>query len=323
MRDIRVPQAVRVQHRVESEVVAPVGESVVDVIETDAALPFGRPQDRLVSEAEARPNLGDVFLDHRASPPEHRQHRPTPRLRAAHRLAPPDVADPEPAELRPLRVPGEVEEVEHRRFTPTQPERVHRLEQGRVAKQRQPALATGRAGTIHEIIGIVEERLQLDPRQRAHRRTSLVIADMDNGVPLVADLHRMRVEQLHAAIHPAVAVVKQVVAEQRDRVLMRPHRRDRQRPRSRDECSCPFLDIGRRPLPRRGVAEVREPAHLGRSGLDSLPRQHPRGLLRRPPRQHLIEELLRRTQQRHIARGQRSTRTGPLIIGEHHAMTLH
>lgn len=60
MRDIRVPQAVRVQHRVESEVVAPVGESVVDVIETDAALPFGRPQDRLVSEVEARPNLGDV-----------------------------------------------------------------------------------------------------------------------------------------------------------------------------------------------------------------------------------------------------------------------
>ncbi len=48
MGHIGVPQAVRVQHRVQAEVVAPVGEPVVDVGQPDATLAFGRPQHRRI-----------------------------------------------------------------------------------------------------------------------------------------------------------------------------------------------------------------------------------------------------------------------------------
>ena len=63
MGHVRGPQAVRMQHRVQGELVAPVGEPVVDVSQANAALAFGGPQHRRVGQPEAREHFLDVLED--------------------------------------------------------------------------------------------------------------------------------------------------------------------------------------------------------------------------------------------------------------------
>src|SRR3546814_15459146 len=67
MGHVGVPQTVRVQHRVQAEVVAPVGEPVIDVGQPDTSLAFGRPQHRRVRQFEPWQDIGDVLLQDRKS----------------------------------------------------------------------------------------------------------------------------------------------------------------------------------------------------------------------------------------------------------------
>ena len=275
MGHIRVPQTVRVQRGVEAEVVAVLGEPHPDVAARDPGLSFGRPQHPGACRVEQRQHVGDVFLDHWAGPVEHRQHRPPTGRGAFAGLAPADVADPVPAELGRGRVAGEVMQVQHPDLAAAQPEGVDHLEQGRVAEHRLPALLSARASMVGAIVGVVEEGLYLFPRQWPDRRACLVIAGVDRGVPLMADLHRMSAEQFLASLDPAVAAVGQVVAEQRDRVLIRADRAVRARLVAGDQLGRPLLDIGGRPLPRQAPAEHGEPAHLRQARPDRLGVQHP------------------------------------------------
>jgi len=155
------------QHRVQGKLVTPIGEPVVDVSQPDSALAFGGPQHRPVGQPEAREHFFDVLLQDWPSPVEHRQHCPSARLGAATRLAPSDVAHAVATELHRFGVSGEVMEIEHRRFTTAQAVGIDDLEQGRVAVQGQPALPLRGACEVDVKIGVVEQRLDLDPGQRA------------------------------------------------------------------------------------------------------------------------------------------------------------
>ena len=73
-------------------------------------------------------------------PRQHGGHRPPPRRAAPHRLAVPNLTDPEPAQLRCRRIRREIANVEHHRLPPAQPPPVDRLEQRGVPKRRQPPL---------------------------------------------------------------------------------------------------------------------------------------------------------------------------------------
>jgi hypothetical protein len=64
--------------------------------------------------------------------------------RALVRLAEPDPADPEPAELGRVRVRAEISDIEHRGLPAAQPEPVSDFEQRRIAERRQPPLTARR-----------------------------------------------------------------------------------------------------------------------------------------------------------------------------------
>ena len=142
VRDIRVTQAVDRQLGGQPGRGPPLREPVVNLTGRDPPAPLGQPQRRLPGRRlVARPDLLDVLGQCLSSPRHHRGDRPPPRRAAPHRLAVPDLADAQPAELRGRGVGREVIHVEHRGLPAPQPPPVDDLEQRRVAERGQPALA--------------------------------------------------------------------------------------------------------------------------------------------------------------------------------------
>ena len=72
---------------------------------------------------------------------------------------------------------------------------------------------------------------------------------------------------------------------------------------------------------RRQVATLEEQNRALQQRVAELDAQL-ESLLRRPAREHVIEDLLRRTQQRHVARPQRRHRSGAVPVLEVHSNSL-
>ena len=198
--------------------------------------------------------------------------RPPPRRAAPHRLAVPDMARPEPAELRaPAGLRREVRHIQHRRLAAPQPPPVDHLEQRRVPERGQPPLAPRRRPPA---------RRGRRPRRgtpAAHSRVS----GRRSGRPSYSATCTAVLPSWHtwtgraptrclALGRPAIPRIARVVQERRQRPLIQADRRMRP-PAGGD----PLLDLRRRPLPRPGPGELREPAHQADPPLDERPGQPP------------------------------------------------
>ncbi len=109
-----------------------------------------------------------------------------------------------------MRVGAEVGQAGHRGLGAAQPEPVGDLERGRVPEHRQPPLTAPAADPADLLIGMVEKRLQLIYGERPLGGVTLGLLDMDRGVPLMADLHRVGTEPHLALSRPPIRRVGQV-----------------------------------------------------------------------------------------------------------------
>jgi hypothetical protein len=196
------------------ESVAVGDEPGVDLRRLDPTAPLSHPQRRMLGAAEPRPDVVHVVEHRLHRPAHHRSDVAAARWLAAFGLAIADVEHAVPAELRRRRVAPEVNDVQLRRLRPTQPPPIQHLEQRRVPVRRERTLALGPDRPLHLLIGVVEEPLQLVPGERACLRIALVVVEMRDRVPLVADRHRVGAEQLLALHRPAVAAISEILAEQ-------------------------------------------------------------------------------------------------------------
>jgi hypothetical protein len=200
-------------------------ESVVDLAGRDPPAPLGQPHRRMRRTLVTRQYLGQVLLQHLGRPRHHRGHRPPPGRATAHRLAEPDVTDPQPPQLGSGRIGGEIGNVQHHRLPAAQPPPIDHLEQRGVPERRQPALTPRARRPLHPVVSGIEERLQLDPGQRTPFRPALVVGDVHRGVPLADHLHRAGTEPLLTLGHPAIPRVADAVQEHRHRTLIGADRR--------------------------------------------------------------------------------------------------
>ncbi len=246
--------------------------------------PLGHQQRRLPVRPVPGPDLAHVLLEGLRGPRQHRGHRPPPRRAAPHRLAEPNLTDPEAAQLRCPRIDREVPDVEHHRLPPAQPPAVDHLEQRGVPKRRQPPLSPRPAGLLHPVVGGVEERLQLRAGQRPARRAALR-GHVHRGVALVADLHRTGPHPLLALGHPPVARIGHETQEAGQRPLVGTHRRMRPAAPGDER-----LDLLGRPGPRPPAGERLEPAHHPLPTPDQRLAQPPAQLLPPPSGQHRLEQ---------------------------------
>ena len=195
-------------------------------------------------------------------PTHHRRHVAPPGWLTAHGLAVTHVQHPEPAELRRRRVTAPVSQIQLGCLRPTQPPPIDDLEQGGVPIGGQSALALSLDRALDLVVGVVQELLQLLAGERSRLRIALVVVEMGDGVPLVADRHRVlaRPELGLACGDPAVSTVAEVLAEQAQIRLVAPNRRRRQvlLPGQR---LCPLLNVRRPPPPRVLVGERDELSH--------------------------------------------------------------
>ena len=275
-------------------------EAGVDLRRRDPAAAFGHPHRRMLLAAEAGPDVVDVVGDRLHRPAHHRGHVAASRRLAAHRLAVAHVQHPEPAELRRRRVAAPVNDIQLRRLGAPQPPRVNHLEQRRVPVGGQCALAFRPHRTVDLLVGVVEEPLQLLAGERAGLRIALVVVEMRDRVPLVADRHRMHPwpELLLTHRSPAVAGVAEVLAEQPQIGLVAADRRRRQM-RLRHQRLRPLVDMPRQPTPRVLVGELDEPAHQPLPRRDGVFPQPARRLLGTPAAQHRLQHGVFRAQLHH------------------------
>src|SRR5581483_2516620 len=87
---------------------------------------------------------------------------------------------------------------------PAQAPPVDGLEDGRVAIGGKCPLALGPHRPIDLLVGVVEELLKLVAGERPGLRTALVVAQVRDGVPLVADRNRIGAERVLASRYPAI-----------------------------------------------------------------------------------------------------------------------
>jgi hypothetical protein len=241
----------------------PVGDKAgVDLRRLDPAAPLGHPQCGVVPAAEPGPDVLDVVGDSLHRPAHHRGHVPPPRRLALLRLAVADAQHPVPAELRGRRVAAPVRQVQLRRLRAAQAPPVHDLEQSRVPVGRQRAFPPSLHRAVDLLVGIIEEPLHLLVGERPGLRVALVVVEVRDGVPLVADRHRMLAgaELLLARRRPAVPSVHEELGELPQRALVGPDRRRGQALLS-GQVQRPLVHAGRRPLPRVLPGELAEPAH--------------------------------------------------------------
>lgn len=156
--------------------------------------------------------------------------------------------------------------------------------------RRRPPLAARAIRLERTLIRMVEQSLDLHPRQRADLRTRLRLDHVRGGVPLVENLDRMRAKHLHGPLAPPVTRVHEVVAEQRNGLLVGAHGRSGHRPGLRHQMRRPVLDIHGAPLPRHRTAELHESANLPVPRVDRGEVQRPSPLLIGEPLQHLLDE---------------------------------
>lgn len=137
---------------------------------------------------------------------------------------------------------------------------------------------------------MVEQSLDLHARERSDLRARLCLDHVRGGVPLVEDLDRMRAKHLHGPLAPLVTGVHEVVAEQRNGLLVGAHGRSGHGPGRGHQMCRPVLDIHGAPLPRHRTAELREAANLPVPRVDGGEVQRPSPLLIGEPLQHLLDE---------------------------------
>ena len=279
----------------------PVGdEPGVDLRRLDPAAPLGDPQRRVILAAEPGPDVLDVVGDRLHRPAHHRGHVPPPRRLPLLRLAVADVQHPVPAELRGRRVAAPVRQVQLRRLGAAQAPPVHDLEQRRVPVGRQRALPPPPHRAVDLLVGVVEEPLHLLAGERPGLRVALVVVQVRDGVPLVADRHRVLpgAELLLARRRPAVPAVHEELGELPQRALVGADRR-RGQVLLGGQVQRPLVHVARRPLPRVLPGELAEPAHQPLPRRDRVLPQPPRRLLGVPAPQHRLEHRVLRVQLRH------------------------
>jgi hypothetical protein len=272
------------------ERVAVGDEAGVDLRRGDTAAAFGHPHRRMLLAAEARPNVVDVVGDRLHRPAHHRRHVAAARRLPTHRLAVAHVQHPEPAELRRRRITAPVKDIQLRRLSAAQPPGVDHFEQRRVPVGRQRALAFRAHRALDLLVGVVEEPLQLLTGERSRFGIALIVVQVGDRVPLVADRHRMhpRPELLLAHSDPAVTGVAQVFAEQPQVGLVAADRRGRQM-RLGHQRQGPLVHVPGQPLPRVLVGEPDEPAHQPLPRRDGVLAQPARRLLGPPAAQHRLQ----------------------------------
>src|SRR6476661_8855870 len=109
------------------------------------------------------------------------------------------------------------------------------------------------------LVGVVQEPLQLIPRERPGLTVALVLVQVRNRVPLVTDRHRKRAERLLARPDPAIPTIGQILAEQPRIGLIAADRRRREMVLG-GQRQRPLIHVRRTPLPRKLVGECQEPA---------------------------------------------------------------
>jgi hypothetical protein len=217
VRNVRMTQAVHRQLARQPGRGPPGREPVIDLPGRDPPAPLGQPQRRVAARRITRPDLADVLRQRLGRPRHHSGHRPPPRRAAPHRLAIPDMAHPQPAQLRSGRVDREIGHVQHRRLPAAQPPPVDHLEQRRVAERGQPPLARRCRRPLDVIISRIQERLQLGPGQRPPLRPALVLGRVHRGVALMAHLDRAGADLLLTLRDPAIPGIAHVTEEDRQR----------------------------------------------------------------------------------------------------------
>ena len=298
--DVAVPERVRGQLGAQPERVAVGDEAGVDLAGLDPPAAFGHPQGRMIGTAETGPDVLHV-VGHRVDGPVHdREHVAPARRLAPGGLAVADVKHAEAGELGRGGVGAPVDEIEFGRLGAAQPPAVDDLEQGGVAVGGQCTLAFGGNGALHLIVGVVQEPLQLFSGERPGLGVALVIAQVRDGVPLVADGHRMGAdaERLLARQSPAVAGVGEVLAEEPQVDLVAPDR-GRGEMTFATQRQGPLLDVARPPTPRVLVGERQEPPHQPHARLDRVSLQAAGALLGPPTAQHRLEHGVFGPQLRH------------------------
>ena len=175
---------------------------------------------------------------------------------------------------------------------------------------RKGALALGERRPFDLVVRVVQKGLKLLPPERPRLGVAFVVAEMGDGVPLVAYGHRVdaRAEGLLADSPPSVAGVDQVLAEHVKVDLVAADRRRRQ-VALRDERHGPFLHVHRSPVPGVLVGDLQEPAHQPLSGLDRVGPQPTSDLLSSPTTQHRLEHRVLGAQLRHARHKLKMCRT--------------
>jgi hypothetical protein len=190
MADVGVPDRVRDQGRRQAERVAVGDEPGVDLRRPHPAAPLGHPQCRVILAAESRPHVLHVVAHRPRCPGHHRDDVPPPRRLASLGFPVPDMQCPVPAELRSRRVPPPAGQVQLRGLGPPQAPAVHHLEQRRIAVGGQSSLPPRPRCPLNLVIGVVEEPLHLLAGERPRPGITLIVVEMGDRVPLVADRHR-------------------------------------------------------------------------------------------------------------------------------------
>ena len=300
MADIRMPDRMRDQGLRQAERVTVGDEPGVDLRRPHPPAPLGHPQRRMTLAAEPRPHVLHVIAHRLHRPGHHRGDVPPPRRLAPLGLPVPDMQHPVPAELRCRRVPPPVGQIQLRGLGPAQPPPVHHLEQRRVPVGGQSPLPPRPRSPLYLVIGIIQEPLHLLAGKRPRLGIALVVVEVGDRVPLMADRHRMvpRAELPLARPHPAIPGIGQELGELPETALIPPDRRRRQ-VLLRRQAQRPLVHVPRRPGPRVLPGERHEPADQPLPLASRLLPQPAGGLLRLPAPQHRLEHRVLRMQLRH------------------------
>ena len=189
-----------------------------------------------------------------------------------------------------VRIGAQIGHVEAAQLVAAQPERVGALQHHGVAERTERALLARQSDRLHPVVEVVEEHLDLSVGERTPLRLPLVLVQMGDRVPLVADLGRDLSEAVSAHLGPLVAGIGEVVAEQAQRQVIAADRRDRQPVLAARQRHREVLDVAGAPAPRIGLGELGEATHQPLPTGDRVLSEHPGPLLSGPPGQHRLED---------------------------------
>lgn len=168
---------------------------------------------------------------------------------------------------------------------------VGQCEHDRVAVGRLPTLLAGGLDEFDLVVGAVEELLELFFAEGALGRPAFEFLHVRCGVPLVVDLGRMGTKALFADPVPAIIGVGDIGREVTQCGLVGAQSRVTQ---VSDQAQSPeiLLDMGRRPMPRKFIHMIHEPADVPDALVNRVELEVSRELLVAPAIKHLIERRL-------------------------------